>query len=343
MLNVSPVTTRAASLAQVSDQSPQTFNESLLAASKASSSTGAANQAGTGTGRRQKPVSQDPKLPPSMPHVRAVLSAAPPQKMVQQQVPVAQQPPLINPALIPMQLPLGEPGRSASASTVAAGQPMRDVPAVTSLPIESKLARQSSLSRTASHRVTPRRRTILHRLHRYCRKSHMYYRLRLICLTHFRMESRTRFRVRSRTPRTQTRASLLTLFQAYSRTLSKKRFPPQFQAPLRVVSQVSHSSALPGAVPSADSSAVSGPIANPAPSVASGVIQKPLPDAIPSTVPTALPGALPSSVQASPVVPNAIPDASSNAVPAPVLHDAVNPSVKGDVASEIELRINQSG
>ncbi len=139
MLNVSPVTTRAASLAQVSDQSPRTFNESLLAASKASSSAGTANQAGTGTGRRQKPVSQDAKPPPAMPHVRAVLSAAPPQKMVQQQVLVAQQPPLINPALIPMQLPLGEPGRSANASTVAAGQPMRDVPAVTFLPIESKL------------------------------------------------------------------------------------------------------------------------------------------------------------------------------------------------------------
>jgi hypothetical protein len=131
MLNVSPVATRAASLGQVSDGSPQTFNESLLAASKASSGASAANQAGAGTGYRQKPASQDEKLPRSMPHVRTVQSPAP-QKTLQRQVMVAQQLPLINPEPIQMQLPIAMPGRSA-------GQPMRDVPAETFLPMESKL------------------------------------------------------------------------------------------------------------------------------------------------------------------------------------------------------------
>jgi hypothetical protein len=134
MLYMSPVAARAAVQAQGSDPSPQAFSESLLAASKASSSTRTAYQAGTGAGRRQKPVSQDEKLPPSMPHRRAVASQA------QQQVLGAQQPPLIKPVLIQKQLPLGEPGGFASASTGADGQPMRDVPAVTLLPIESKLA-----------------------------------------------------------------------------------------------------------------------------------------------------------------------------------------------------------
>jgi hypothetical protein len=134
MLYMSPVATRAAVQAQGSDPSPQAFSESLLAASKASSSTSTAYQAGTGAGRRQKPVSQDEKLPPSMPHRRVVASQA------QQQVLGAQQPPLIKPVLIQKQLPLGEPGGFASASTGADGQPMRDVPAVTLLPIESKLA-----------------------------------------------------------------------------------------------------------------------------------------------------------------------------------------------------------
>jgi hypothetical protein len=235
MLNVSPLATRAASLGQVSDRSPQTFNESLVAASKASS--GAPNQAGTGSGYRQKPVSQDEKPPRSMPHGPTVQSAAPPQRTVQQQVLVAQQLPLINPTPIPIQPPLGGSGRSASASTVAAGQPMRDVPAGTSLPMESK-----------------------------------------------------------------------------------------FVAPI----------VLPSAVLRAVSSADSSPLTSPFPGAVSSAIQKPLPDAIPSTVPTALPGALPSAVQnlASPMLLNAIPDASSKAAPAPVLHDAVNPSAGGAVASK---------
>src|SRR5271168_4315242 len=63
MLNASPGVTRPASLAQVSDQPPQTFKESLLAASRASSDMGSVHQDSVRTGRRQNPASDDAKLP----------------------------------------------------------------------------------------------------------------------------------------------------------------------------------------------------------------------------------------------------------------------------------------
>jgi hypothetical protein len=97
MLNVPTAVTRPASPAQVSDQSPQTFKESMVVASKASPGTNAANQTGGATGRRQTPVAEAAKLPSARPQVRAFLSPAPPQQTVQQPV-VVQQPPLINPA-----------------------------------------------------------------------------------------------------------------------------------------------------------------------------------------------------------------------------------------------------
>ena len=115
MLNVSPVPARAASLAQASDQPPQTFNESLLAASKAYSSTGCREPGW----HRQRPPAETcfagwRNYRHLLPHVRPVQSPAPPQKTVQQQVPLGKQPRLVNQALIRMQLPFREPDRSAS-------------------------------------------------------------------------------------------------------------------------------------------------------------------------------------------------------------------------------------
>jgi hypothetical protein len=97
MLNVPSAVTRPASLAQVSDESPQTFKESMVVASKASPGAGAANQTGGATERRQTPVAEDAKLRSNKSQVRAFLAPPPPQQTVQQQV-VAQQPPLIDPA-----------------------------------------------------------------------------------------------------------------------------------------------------------------------------------------------------------------------------------------------------
>jgi hypothetical protein len=66
MLNVPAAVTRPASLAQVSDESPQTFKESMVVASKASPVTGAAKQTGTATGRRQTPHAKQDSDPPQV-------------------------------------------------------------------------------------------------------------------------------------------------------------------------------------------------------------------------------------------------------------------------------------
>jgi hypothetical protein len=316
MLNVSPVTTRVPSLAQVSDQAPPTFKESLLAASKASSSTGPANQAGTGAGRRQKPVGQDAKLPPSMPHVRVVQSPAPPQKTVQQQVLVAQLQPLNSPPPIPMQLPLGEPGLFASGSAVAAGQPMRVVSEVTFLPSESKLAQPvvaKSDSVPSSHVQeqgdSPQAASVLP-------------------LVPHALQTATDLSNAFANGVPNTVSSTLSNPPNTNAGVFANAVPDALPNAVHKAAPSAASSAAPSAVPSVAPPA----LPSAAPGVVSGAIQKPLPDAIPIMVPTALPGALPRAGQASPVVLNPIADASSNAAPAPVLHDAVNPSPKGEVA-----------
>jgi hypothetical protein len=121
MLNVSPTSSRPASQEQVSDQSRQTFKESLLAVSRALPGVGAANE--PGTGHLQKSVSEASKLPSTVPNVRAGQLSAPPLQIVPQQLPVAQQRPLINPALLSMQFSVVEPILSARTSTVVADRP----------------------------------------------------------------------------------------------------------------------------------------------------------------------------------------------------------------------------
>lgn len=140
MLNASPAMTRPASLAQVADQPPQTFKESLLAASRASSDTNSVHQDGTRTGRGQNPASDDAKSPHPTLRSRAVLLPAPPQQTMQQQVPPAQQLPVIDPApVVPTQLPLGGAGDSPQAPAAAAG-PTRDAAPLKFPPIGSNIA-----------------------------------------------------------------------------------------------------------------------------------------------------------------------------------------------------------
>ncbi len=139
MLNASPAVTRPGSLAQVSDQSPQTFKESLLAASRASSDTNSVHQDGTRTGRRQNPASDDMKLPHSTLRSRAVSLAAPPQQTVQQKVAPTPQLPVIDPApVVPPQLPPEGAGESPKAATVAVG-PTRDSAVLKFPPIRSNI------------------------------------------------------------------------------------------------------------------------------------------------------------------------------------------------------------
>jgi len=337
MFDVSAVSTRAAALAQGSDPSPQAFHESLLAASKASSGAGAAYQAGTGTGRRQKPVSQDEKLPPSMPHGRAVPSPPPPQKTVQQQVLVPQQPLLINPALIPKQPRLGEPGPSASASTVTAGQPTRDVPAVTFLPIESKLA-QPVVAKSDSvpssyvqkEDASPQAASV---------SPAVVYVSQTATNLSNAIGNRVLNPISSTLPNAPNKNAIVftsavpDILPDAVQTSVPRAVSSAAPSAVPSVAPTALPSALLSAAKMADSSAIESLFPSPTPSVVSTAIQKPLPDATPSAVPTAPPGAFSTAVQnlTLPLVPSAIVDVSSSADPAPVLHDGVNPSARGAV------------
>jgi hypothetical protein len=159
MLNASPPMTRPASLAQAADQPPQTFKESLLAASRASSDTGSVHQDGTRTGRRQNPVPDDAKSLHATLHSHVVLLPAPPQQTVQQQVPPAQQLPVIDPApVVPIQLPLGGAGDSPQAPTVISsihvqkqGDPPQAVSGLPSVGYRSQTATNLSTAVTGAN------------------------------------------------------------------------------------------------------------------------------------------------------------------------------------------------
>jgi hypothetical protein len=140
MLNAPTAVTRPGLLAQVSDQSPQTFKESLLAASRASSDTNRVHQEDTRTVRGQNHASDDMKSPHHTLLSGAVLLPAPPQQTAPPQVHSAQQLPLIDPApVVPIQLPLGGPGDSPKAPTVAAG-PAREAAVLEFPPVGSNIA-----------------------------------------------------------------------------------------------------------------------------------------------------------------------------------------------------------
>ena len=301
MFSESPPVTSKASLAQVSDQSPPTFKESLLAASKAPSGVGAAYQGGPGTGRRQKPVSADPKLPPTMPLIRAALSPPRPQEVVPQQVLVTQRPHLINPALIAMQLTLGGPGVSPMASTVSVGPPKRDGAAAGSLSIEANIS-QPAVAKSDS-----------------------------VPSGHVRTESDPSQAASTLPPVSlvsQAAAGLSnTVANVVSNTLSSTLPHPASNADPNANASVAPKT-IPGVLPDVVQKAIPNPVSsaapNAVPSVVSNAIQKPLPGTLPGVASTALTGASPSFGQnsASPVVPSGIPDASSNA------------ASKGDVAPQ---------
>jgi hypothetical protein len=139
ILAVPPAVTGSTATMQASAQPKQTFGESLLAVSKASSDTSTAYDGNTKFGR-QKSVLKDAKLPSTVAHSPAFLPPAPSPQTPHQQVLVAQQLPLINLALIPMQLPLGASVASPTASTVAAGPATGDAIVARPLGIESDLA-----------------------------------------------------------------------------------------------------------------------------------------------------------------------------------------------------------
>ncbi len=128
LLNAPPPVSRPVSLPQDSDQPPQTFKESLLAASRASSDVGRVHDDGARTGRRQNPLSDDRRSPHAMLRSAVVPVPDPPQQPAQQfpLVRPDQQLPVIDPApVIPTPLPPRGAGDAPKAASLAVA-PARD-------------------------------------------------------------------------------------------------------------------------------------------------------------------------------------------------------------------------
>jgi hypothetical protein len=305
MLNASPAVSRPASLAQGSDQSPLTFRESLLAASRASSDTNSVHQDGNRTGRRQNPVSDDMKLPHSTLRSRAVLLAAPPQQTVQQKVAPTPQLPVIDPApVVPPQLPPEGAGESPKAAIVALG-PTRDSAVLKFPPIGSNID-QPAVAK--SDNISP---------------SH----------------------VQKQSDPPQAASMLPSVgyeSQAATNLSTAVLNPPSNTVPDDAAD--STPSVIPGVAQSAASSpvalSVSRAVQPPHPDVAptlvpvtfaravSDTVAKAVPDVTPPVAPSEVPGTVQnptSSLTAS---------ASLDAAPVPVAHSAVNGAAKGDVAEK---------
>jgi hypothetical protein len=305
MLNVPTAVTRLASLAQVSDQSPQTFKESMVVASKPSPGTGVASQTGTATGRRQTPVAEAAKLPSAKPQVRASLSPPSPHQTVQQPA-VVQQPPLINSALIPMQRPPREAGLSESASSVAAGQQKGDVPTAGFSALAANLA-QPAVAKSDS--VTP---------------------------SHVKQDSDPP-QVASVLLSVTDTSHITTNLSNTVANITQSALLNGVPAPsLNAVSSV-YASGVANTVPSVSPDvrqAAPGAEESAVPNAISGVVQSALPAEVPTSVPTIVTSAFTGVFEnlASPVVPNAMADASLHAASTPVLHGTLNLSAGGEVA-----------
>ena len=308
MLNASPAVTRPASLAQVSDQPPPTFKESLLAASRASSDTNSVHQDGNRTGRRQNPVSDDMKLPHSTLRSRAVLLAAPPQQTVQQKVAPTPQLPVIDPApVVPPQLPPEGAGESPKAATVALG-PTRDSAVLKFPPIGSKID-QPAVAKSDN-----------------------------ISSSHVQKQGDP--------PQAASMLPSVGYESQVATNLSTAVLnPPSNTVPGDTANPTP--SVVPGVAQSAASSpvalSVSRAVQPPHPDVAptlvpvtfrravSDTVAKAVPDVTPPVAPSEVPGVVQnptSSLTAS---------ASLDAAPVPVAHGAVNESAKGDVAQKSSL------
>ena len=315
MFDESSPSTSKVSLAQGSDQSAPTFKESLLAASQAASGAGAAYQAQISAGRRQKPVAEDAKLPPTRPYLRAVPSPARSQQTAPQQVLMNQQPLLVN--------PLEAPGICVSASTVAAGQSMRDVREVRFSSLQSNLAQPAAAKSDG------------------------------VPSSHVRQESDPPPAAAILPPVPQESPAATTLSNTVANVVPNTLVSAVPAPPANAVSNEDGSGvpkpapsvpvdAVQIVVPNAGESdarnAVPSAVSSPVPSVGLSGVHELLPSAFPSVVPgtsaRVVPGAISSAVpttvphtvagiagiSASPVAPNAIPDAS--------LHAAANPSAR---------------
>ena len=302
MINVPPSGTRLVGAAQVPDQSPRTFSESLRAVSKASSETNTTSDASTKAGRRQKSSSEDAKTLATVAHVHAVPQPPPSQPPLPQQAVVAQQSPSINLVLIPMrQLATGS-GASPDASTVAISQPMRDASATRLLGIASNISQpavvqsgSTSSSQAQKESDPPQAASMLP------------------------------------WPTIQsTKASVVPA----SQTATNLSNPVVNQASNKLTTVVPNDPSDPAAsvVANAFPSVVTETVASAAPGVVSAAAHNAMSTAVPVAVAKGVPGEVAKPIQNSTptIVSDAMPNAIPNPPPVPVLHATANASAKGD-------------
>jgi hypothetical protein len=369
MLNVSPTSSRPASQEQVSDQSPQTFKESLLAVSRALPGAGAANEASTG--HLQKDVSEASKLPSAVPNLRAGQLSARPLQIAPQQLPLAQQRPLINPALLSMQFSVVEPILSARTSTVVADRPAPAVSPARFSVLAVNLPRPEGAEPDSVTSTHPRKESDSPQVASL-----------LPLVAHFSViATNVSSPIVNQVP-----SALLSMVPGYPANAAPKAdagvvadavpsvLPDVVQklTPNSITSSVPSvlpnivqkltpdsipslvASAVQNAVPSpvtSDASnslprtvmstvtvsypgAATSPDSSPLPSLPPTVIPSAVPIAVPRSVPSSVPGSIPSVVEhsASPAGRNVAPNASLNAFPVSALHGVVNAFPKGDIA-----------
>jgi hypothetical protein len=344
MFNVPPTSTRLASQDPVSDQSPQAFKESLLAVSSVLPSARAANEAATG--HLQKAVSEASKLPSAIPNLRAGQLSARPLQIAPQQLPVAQQRPLINPALLSMQFSVVEPILSARTSTVVADRPAPAVPPARFSALAWNLLRPAGAepdSVTSSHprkeSDPPQVASILPSI------AHLPMIATNVSNAVVNPAPNPSLSIAANAvPKADASAvadAVPSVLPDVVQKLTPDSIPSAAQKviPSPVTSVISNtvSCDVMSTVTVAEPVGASSPDSSLPPMLPPTVIPGADPggalSAVPSAVPSAIPGAVLSPVEhsASPVVRNEIPNASLNAFPVSALRGVVNPSPKGDI------------
>jgi hypothetical protein len=369
ILNVSPTSTSLAPQDPVSNQSPQTFKESLLAISKALPGTGAASEAGTG--RLQRSATDASKLPTTAPNVRAGQLSSPPLQIVPQQLPVAQQGPLINPGLLSMKLPVLEPILSARTSTVVADRPAPAVSPARFSVLAVNLPRPEGAEPDSVTSTHPRKQSDLPQVGSL-----------LALVAHFSViatnvsspivnpvPSALLGRIPGYPANAAPKADVSIAADAVPgvlpdvvQRLAPDSSPSSVPSVLPNIVQKLTPDSIPSLVASAVQNIVPSPVtsdaanflprtvmntvtvsypeaatspgSSPLPNLPPTVLLSAVPSAVRGSVPSSLPGSIPSVVEhsASSVGRNAVPNASLNAFPVSALHGVVNPSPKGDIA-----------
>lgn len=161
-MSILPPTATGGTPAQASDQSPVSFNDSLLTASKMYSEAGDLTTIGTKTERQSDPASQDAKTSSAVPDIRSIQSPVASQMAVLQQAALpAQQAQLTSTAVSPTELSFSEAGTFSDVPNTVVGQPFLNSEAGWTAGTESTIAQSSvvmpagNLSKYSQLGITP--------------------------------------------------------------------------------------------------------------------------------------------------------------------------------------------